>query len=160
MSSTSKNNSKEPLIRIYSTPKLKKRMKPRRLTMPANLRNPQKNVDEIVKRYSMQLKAKSEEKLSDECLEEINTLEKSFQELDSFELQVESVKNPPNEDVDNEMEEENTNNKDEKKKEKSAKIGKNIKKAKKTQSAKNNNKLHVQNDNKPTHRRSIRHLSS
>nr|CAD2183830.1 unnamed protein product [Meloidogyne enterolobii] len=100
MPSTSKNNSKEPLIRIYSTPKLKKRMKPRRLTMPANLRNPQKNVDEIVKRYSMQLEAKeADEKLSEECLAEINTLEKSFQELDSFELQVEPVKSPPNEDV-------------------------------------------------------------
>jgi len=69
MPSTAKNNSKEPLIRIYSTPKLKKRMKPRRLTMPANLRNPQKNVDEIVKRYSMQLEAKeADEKLSEECL--------------------------------------------------------------------------------------------
>ncbi|CAK5082735.1 unnamed protein product [Meloidogyne enterolobii] len=153
MPSTSKNNSKEPLIRIYSTPKLKKRMKPRRLTMPANLRNPQKNVDEIVKRYSMQLEAKADEKLSEECLAEINTLEKSFQELDSFELQVEPVKSPPNEDV----EMKGGNNEDDKKdKEKSKNIGN--KKGKKAKFTKKNTKL--EKEDKPTHRRSIRHLSS
>uniref|UniRef100_A0A914NJD5 Candidate secreted effector n=1 Tax=Meloidogyne incognita TaxID=6306 RepID=A0A914NJD5_MELIC len=156
MPSTSKNNSKEPLIRIYSTPKLKKRMKPRRLTMPANLRNPQKNVDEIVKRYSMQLEAKeADEKLSEECLAEINTLEKSFQELDSFELQVEPVKSPPNEDV----EMKGGNNEDDKKdKEKSKNSGN--KKGKKAKFTKKNTKLQVQEEDKPTHRRSIRHLSS
>uniref|UniRef100_A0A915LQU9 Uncharacterized protein n=1 Tax=Meloidogyne javanica TaxID=6303 RepID=A0A915LQU9_MELJA len=156
MPSTSKNNSKEPLIRIYSTPKLKKRMKPRRLTMPANLRNPQKNVDEIVKRYSMQLEAKeADEKLSDECLAEINTLEKSFQELDSFELQVEPVKSPPNEDV----EMKGGNNEDDKKdKEKSKNSGN--KKGEKAKFTKKNTKLQVQEEDKPTHRRSIRHLSS
>uniref|UniRef100_A0A915M3F0 Uncharacterized protein n=1 Tax=Meloidogyne javanica TaxID=6303 RepID=A0A915M3F0_MELJA len=155
MPSTSKINSKEPLIRIYSTPKLKKRMKPRRLTMPANLRNPQKNVDEIVKRYSMQLEAKADEKLSEECLAEINTLEKSFQELDNFELQVEPVKSPPNEDV--EMKGEN-NEVDKKDKEKLKNSGN--KKGKKTKSTKKNAKLQVQEEDKPTHRRSIRHLSS
>uniref|UniRef100_A0A915P1N4 Uncharacterized protein n=2 Tax=Meloidogyne TaxID=189290 RepID=A0A915P1N4_9BILA len=156
MPSTSKNNSKEPLIRIYSTPKLKKRMKPRRLTMPANLRNPQKNVDEIVKRYSMQLEAKeADEKLSEECLAEINTLEKSFQELDSFELQVEPVKSPPNEDV----EMKGGNNEDDKKdKEKSKNSGN--KKGEKAKFTKKNTKLQVQEEDKPTHRRSIRHLSS
>ena len=69
MPSTVKNNSKESVLGICSTPKLKKRMKPRRLTMPDNLRTPkQDNVDAIVKRYSMQLEAKPEENLSDECL--------------------------------------------------------------------------------------------
>jgi hypothetical protein len=68
MPSTVKNNSKESIVGICSTPKLKKRMKPRRLTMPANVRTTKQNsVDDILKRYSMQLEAKPE-KLSDECL--------------------------------------------------------------------------------------------
>ena len=82
-------------------------------------------------------------------------MEKSFQELDSFELQVEPVKSPPNEDV----EMKGGNNEDDKKdKEKSKNSGN--KKGKKAKFTKKNTKLQVQEEDKPTHRRSIRHLSS
>ncbi|KAF7634233.1 hypothetical protein Mgra_00006411 [Meloidogyne graminicola] len=149
-----KNSPKEPLVRICSTPK-SKRMKPRRLTMPSKLRTPKwNNVDEIVKRYSMQLEAKPEEKLSEECLEEINTLEKTFQELDDFELQMESVKNSPI-DID-----ENKNN-DEAKDVvmKETKIGKKVNKGRKMIHTKNvQTPILKENNNEHSHRRSIRHL--